>query len=1603
MSRVQRVRSTKKLTIKDLKQPDCWDATGGEKALKCLACLDGNSRDVRAAQLHELIPTHQRNAKHLLQQRREAAAADTASVSSGPSQPDPRAASWGRDLLDLFRTVSQAKGSGEKGGPVPEPASDPSRPSSPPDWVNFQFRDDDEQEPDEVPMDVDQTRQRLQDTLLDFLSGVHLDSDSDGESVGPCPSESSSSSDDEESGGMGTAAPRVRNRTFDSNAPFFPWRNKQEVSLSILMHLARSVLSEHQLELFIWAFGFNGVNDVPSVSSVKALDVLLQTLCGIETREYIGKMGHRYHVNSLADLIAQEHANPRISEHLSHLPVETNGPVSSPRESRKWLHEVDPSLATPMIRQGGQDFYVFEPTLLAPTSPVGRACIPVRWFIRDGVRFARAWRLSVADRFDQRVGQPIRGWCVHEWETVDVPEHDLLLSLPRFAQSHEAHHLPSPHIIHGSFLTPGDRTAANLTPWERTKPADGNPWRQRADGSEVRAFPIWLYCDDTSGNQSKKWNKHNSFLFTPAGLPREHAHQEYNVHFLTTSNIAPVPEMLDGIVNEIEICQQHGVWAFDHATKSVVLLIPFVLGLLGDNPMQSELSCHIGMKGKFFCRTCWVDRGKAEDDDASDCEGETPEAPQPTSGKRKKKPAETAREMLQRIKRFVTVGRRRTREETLATVNELDAKMRSGGNLDAIRTLKTSTGVKDTSLQFFIDKLEAAMKGKRARAAREAAFERAKADLPSQDLRSAIFKLRSLDPHCDTPVEVLHVILIGVIKYFWRDVVKNQCSSDQKQRELIARLDSFDTSGLGISPLRGHTLVTYAGSLVGRDFRAIAQAAPFVLHGGLVSADCYRAWVELAALVPLVWQPVIESMDEYIVSLLFVSCLLAATAEWSPRWFNKPKFHLLLHLPDHIRRFGPAILFATEAFESFNAVIRAKSIHSNRQAPSRDIALGFAHGNRMRHLLSGGWIRPYEAPGSSVADPKRSPSPEEKRNHRQIFRLKKPDVSDFVCAGTRVVQLVDLYSPVRSYLGIHDPTTRPSVTLSGPKTVCYEKTVSCSQAPLVDIDPLDEVSTFRRINLQTGDSITPGNWVLVAPSHVNLPHVDSPAIGKVAEIQPVVNSPVYQMPVIPPLRLWRSVPAQPSTPSANDGSRLGAYTSYSAAPGMSGAGFGPAPGAAAGQNALYSQGGHQATNTEQISWETLSLVPTSAQDDMGSSSPLQHTGLSQNVFTPSDGAMDFDSDPEASPEAMLAAMVDNICNRFQLNEEYIASLHLFVEITEGLTIPDRISRVYMLAATFKVSIGVDSFASQFALILGDLKNIKEEFEAHFILSEDQKTVVRVFAQEEIFKPKRMDFMTMHIDVLQRIMQNRKDLGYDLVFKSPARENILGTYNKTYCSGLRNQVRISVRDGATVGHKSAVHIIKFTMELAEKYQRGGAAAVYSLDNEHTLKCALLRYIALQNKELLGIGESSKQGSRGDASEPADATVNNDSAKRKRQNGRPKDDDHFWSIASKFLEDKEEELGKPFKTAAWSQFMNKVLNEDMALFGRPPAKDLARAASNAQPSSSMPTTPAPTVQGVQSRPPVAASALLNAFKKTSSRTVSFRVWAAMDGSQAAWKAP
>jgi hypothetical protein len=128
-------------------------------------------------------------------------------------------------------------------------------------------------------------------------------------------------------------------------------------------------------------------------------------------------------------------------------------------------------------------------------------------------------------------------------------------------------------------------------------------------------------------------------------------------------------------------CQKDGIWAWDCLENEPVLLIPMVLALLGDNPMQSEFACHIGLKGKLFCRACWVKGSDALADgvqeqagspnasvhsgEASDTgslaggEVTDDESTSPTSGKkakgRRKKPLESFSNMVERVKAFIKV------------------------------------------------------------------------------------------------------------------------------------------------------------------------------------------------------------------------------------------------------------------------------------------------------------------------------------------------------------------------------------------------------------------------------------------------------------------------------------------------------------------------------------------------------------------------------------------------------------------------------------------------------------------------------------------------------------------------------------------------------------------------------------------------------------------------------------------------------------------------------------------------------------------------------------------------------------------------------------
>ncbi|KAI0357218.1 hypothetical protein OH77DRAFT_1495041 [Trametes cingulata] len=871
---------------------------------------------------------------------------------------------------------------------------------------------------------------------------------------------------------MGTSRP-ARNST--ANPDWYPWPDKQSCVLDIVRHLPRSLFSDSQMEIILWCLGVLGVDNVPSLFVLKTLDKMLQSHCGITSIRHRGPLGHIYYVNELAAILAQEMANPRVRPNLHFFPEDAGSRMKEAWHAARWLREMSPDVATPMVRIGQQDFYVNEPSKLED----GRVVIPRRWFFKathpgvEPVLHGEGWLLHAVTFQGSR-----RGYVVHEQDVVAFPGSMLSLSLPLMIKTYESDRLPDPRAIIGRVVA-GE---AGVHPWTYTDPEVGNPWRARAKGHRVVSLPLWLYCDDTSGNMSKKWNKHNSWLLTLAGLPRELAQQENNVHFLATSNIAPPLEMLHGIVSQLEQGQTEGFWAWDVIEQEMVLMIPAVLAILGDNPMQSELSCHVGLTGKLFCRNCMV-RGKeradgermphgkgragevsnGSDSSAPDVSASsTGEGGGQERGTHTRLHKETMQELIDRARRFLGNNDRRRRDKTLEVLENIFQKAATVGGMTGAKKLKTEHGVKDTFQDFFLQRIFAfGRKLRGSHAEKQLLLDAFVAQEIPDDILSPVWRIKDLDPHQDTPVEILHVVLLGFIKYFWRDAIA-RIPSDKKEL-LKTRLASLDVSGLGIAPLSGETLVTYAGSLTGRDFRTVSQVAPFVLYD-LVPQPCYQAWQSLSALVPLIWQPEIRDIEEHLERLqAAIDYFLDCTAQWTPRWFNKPKFHVLRHLVDHIRRFGPAVLFATEGFESFNAIIRSKSVHSNHQAPSRDIAYGFARANRTRHLLSGG-----------------------------VFLPRADDNPDhWKSAGRLPLALTDL-----PHVG-----TR-TCTLTNGRAVQAGATMTAVHAQPLPFPPLSYVWKCSSFVDQGGDSVQVSSWVLLPDPAI----AAKLCIGRVAEILQVHDS-----------------------------------------------------------------------------------------------------------------------------------------------------------------------------------------------------------------------------------------------------------------------------------------------------------------------------------------------------------------------------------------------------------------------------------------------------------------------------------------------------------------
>lgn len=139
----------------------------------------------------------------------------------------------------------------------------------------------------------------------------------------------------------------------------------------------------------------------------------------------------------------------------------------------------------------------------------------------------------------------------------------------------------------------------------------------------------------------------------------------------------------------------------------------------------------------------------------------------------------------------------------------------------------------------------------------------------------------------------------------------------QQKAEVSARVSSFPSSGLKYKVKSN--ICRYVGSLVGRDFKSIGQMAPFVLMPYVHEVE-KPVWLALSKVQAFIYMLKIfriayctpfklSDLPQYQeVCESFVSAVKLGF----PELLNKPKVHLLLHLPQSMRDFGPTSAYNTE-------------------------------------------------------------------------------------------------------------------------------------------------------------------------------------------------------------------------------------------------------------------------------------------------------------------------------------------------------------------------------------------------------------------------------------------------------------------------------------------------------------------------------------------------------------------------------------------------------------------------------------------------------------------------------------------------------------------
>eukprot|EP00731_Ephydatia_muelleri_P038964 Em1013g2a len=158
------------------------------------------------------------------------------------------------------------------------------------------------------------------------------------------------------------------------------------------------------------------------------------------------------------------------------------------------------------------------------------------------------------------------------------------------------------------------------------------------------------------------------------------------------------------------------------------------------------------------------------------------------------------------------------------------------------------------------------------------------------------------------PLELLHTLLLGPVKYFLIEVMAT--FSKAQKEEILARMKAFNFSGFHV---KVHGNVCYHHkSFVGRDYKAWSQMALFIISPYLTEGQ-QKVLLALSKVFRIAYCDFFDPAEADTLHQICVG-FVHTVRDFMPSLLRKQKVHYFLHLVESMQDYGPTSAFSAERY-----------------------------------------------------------------------------------------------------------------------------------------------------------------------------------------------------------------------------------------------------------------------------------------------------------------------------------------------------------------------------------------------------------------------------------------------------------------------------------------------------------------------------------------------------------------------------------------------------------------------------------------------------------------------------------------------------------------